>query len=134
MRAFEINNTAIVPTLVTGDIENMTHLDAIDKMEIGGMIFTRMGNPFDADWEDETHEVNCVILRKNRTQSGDSVTVYNPVLNLIGIGSCVQRYKNAEGEYGFGLYSTCAVYPELSHARNYVSDDELAIIAKHKIA
>ena len=132
MNSFEILNTEITANLVAGTTGEMTQLDAIDKMDIGSKIFTRMGNTSDTDWTPESGEQNCVILKKSQNMFGNSVLVYCVERNLICMGSVPHNFKKEDGTIGIGLYSTSALPVDHVAARNYIGHDELAIINQHR--
>lgn len=131
MRAFNINNTTIEANLIAGTFKEMTTLDAIDQMEIGSTVFTRMGNTSDCDWEAETHETNCVILSKQSSPFGNYVTVYSPELNIVGYSCAPYQFVKADGTMGIGLYCTSAFNIQMAQDYNKIGDAEMMIINDH---
>ena len=131
MRAFNINNTTIEANLIAGTFKEMTSLDAIDQMEIGSTVFTRMGNTSDTDWDAKTHETNCVILSKQSSPFGNYVTVYSPELNIVGYSCAPYQFVNADGSMGIGPYCTSAFNIQMAQDYGKISDVEMTIIADH---
>lgn len=132
MRTFNINNTTIEAILVDGTFTIMTSLDAIDKMEIGSAIFTRMGNTSDTDWDAQTHETNCVVLSKQSSPFGNYVTVFSPELNIVGYSCNPYQYMKADGTIGIGLYCTSAFNIQMAQDYGKITSVELDIINKVK--
>ena len=131
MRASNINNTTIEANLIAGTFKEMTSLDAIDQMEIGSTVFTRMGNTSDCDWEAETHETNCVILSKQSSPFGNYVTVYSPGLNTVGYSCAPRQFVTADGTMVIGLYCTSAFNIQMAQDYNKIGDAEMMIIKDH---